>query len=62
MSQFADEIMVEKVLTQEEVNYLLTVNSEEDKKTWKPIYFDDNQSEWAEWLYKNGYRLVKLPK
>jgi len=44
-----------KVLTNYEAFEVLAVGGK-----GSPSYFDDNISEWVDWLYKNNYRLVKI--
>jgi len=55
-----DEIMVEKVFTEDELYDLFVFSIIEDEATDKPDPFPDNTGAWATWLYKNGYRLVKV--
>ena len=48
-----------KILTEEEFQNLFNKNLEDWDDT-RPDFVDGNESEWIEWFYKHGYRLVKL--
>ncbi len=65
-------IKVEQILTEEELEDLFTPDlslsflegkSEEPVgEDGRPGCFGDNHDEWAKWIYKQGYRIVKIAR
>ena len=51
-----------QILTESECNDIFDSSTIEEIEKGKPDFFDDNSYEWVEWLYKNGYRIVKTKK
>ena len=51
---------VKRFLTRDEFAKLFATTTDEEAMKGKPHYVDDNEDEWIEWLYSQGYRLVEV--